>query len=55
MGLDPVKQRLVNHPQRGRYCRDALVILHQPDCPLLEFERVTRLWCFCHLRFSYLN
>ena len=42
MSLDPVEQRLIDHTQRARCRRDALAVVHQPNCLLLEFERVAR-------------
>ena len=42
MRLDPVEQRLVNHAQRTRCRRNALAVVHQAHCLLLEFERIAR-------------
>ena len=42
MGLDPVEQRLVDRVQHARRRRDALAVVHQAHCLLLEFERVAR-------------
>ena len=39
--VDIVEQRLLNHAQRARHRRrDALAVVHQAHCLLLEFERV---------------
>ena len=42
MRLDPVEQCLVEHAQRARHRRDALAVVHQAHCLLLELERVAR-------------
>ena len=40
--LTPVGQGLVDYPQSVRHSRDALAVVHQAHCLLLEFERVAR-------------
>ena len=42
LGLDPVEQRLINHPQCSGHRCNALSTLDWSDRLLLEFERVRR-------------
>ena len=42
MGPDPVELRLVRQPQHARRRCDALAAIDQPNCHLLELERVMR-------------